>query len=343
MILSFLAPSTTYPVGGNTIIYEFATVMAERGHEVHIYHHDVWGDDALTSVDQIRWYRFRAELVHHFGAGEGNVGDGDVFFGWSPAVDENPRWGLPVCWVQGYGWYSEDDELATLRAPCPKICIAGWLVGVAEAKGVPSAELVHIPNALDHDHYRLLTPIEDRPPRLLWCYHPHPTKGADLAFEVLADVQRLRPDVEIVAFGAWPMPDPLPFPFEMTYHHDPDQAFLVDELYNSSRIFLSTSEIEGFGLPALEAMACGAALITSDNGGARDYAFDHTTALVSAYNADALTANVLTLLDDDSERMRLARAGRELAATFTWARSGELLEAFLERYLADPVGHGRPG
>lgn len=342
MILSFLAPSTSYPVGGNAMIYEFATAMAERGHDVHMYHHFLWGDDHVESLDEIGWYTFRAPMKHHFGVADDEIEPADVFFGWSPAVEENPQWGLPICWIQGYRMYPGDDEEANFRKPCPKICIASWLVDVARSHGVPDGELVHISNALNHDHHRLTARIEGRPPRILWCYNNHPKKGAALAFDVLAEIRRRRPDVEIVAFGNRPMQEPLPP--GMTYHHNPDQDVLVQELYNTASIFLWTSEVEGFGLPALEAMACGAALVTTDNGGSRDYAIHDETALVAPYpDRDALVGHVLRLLDDDAERVRIAAAGNELARTFTWERSGEQLEAFLLEYLANPTAHGRPG
>ena len=50
------------------------------------------------------------------------------------------------------------------------------------------------------------------------------------------------------------------------YHHDPKQEVIV-ELYNEASIWLQASVLEGFGLTALEAMACGAALVTTDCGG----------------------------------------------------------------------------
>ena len=96
---------------------------------------------------------------------------------------------------------------------------------------------------------------------------------------MLRRLHERRPDVEIVGFGARSPDQPLPD--WITYHQAPEQSTLVDDLYNGSRIFLCTSTVEGFGLPALEAMACGAALVTTDNGGADDYAVDAVT------NADA--------------------------------------------------------
>jgi glycosyltransferase involved in cell wall biosynthesis len=346
MILNFLAPSTRHPVGGNAVVYEFATAMAQRGHEVHFYHHDLFGGDAVKSLDEIGWYEFRAELTHHFMGSPpvdpGAIAEADFFFGYSEQVEENPHFGLPVCWVQGYRMYSDDREAENFSKPCPKICIARWLVDVAIEHGVPAGELVHISNALHHDRYRVTRPIEDRPARVLFCYNAHRMKGAPLALDVLAELHERRPGVEIVGFGS--VPPARPLPDWIRFHVSPPQHVLVDELYNTSAVFLWTSEVEGFGLPALEAMACGAALVTTDNGGSRDYATHESTALVASYpDRDTLLAHVQRLLDDDDDRGRIAAAGRSLAESFTWARAGYELETFLERYRADPVAYGRPG
>ncbi|MEQ8841484.1 MAG: glycosyltransferase family 4 protein [Acidimicrobiales bacterium] len=346
MILTFLAPSTRHPVGGNATIYEFATVMAQRGHEVHLYHHDLWGDDAVRSVGEIGWYEFRAELHHHFrGTPEldaGGIVSADVFFGYGKEVEENPRYGLPVSWVQGFQMYAESVELATYRNPCPKICVASWLTRIGREHGVPAEQLVHIPNGLRHDRHRLTRPIAGRPSRVLFCYNSHRSKGAALALEVLTALHARRPDVEIVGFGSLPPEDPLPD--WITYFEDPDQTTLVDELFNGSAVFLWTSRIEGFGLPALEAMACGAALVTTDNGGSEDYAFPGESALVADYpDGPGLVTAVERLLDDDAMRVALATTGQRVAAGFTWEASGDRLETFLDAYLAEPQKYGRPG
>jgi glycosyltransferase involved in cell wall biosynthesis len=177
---------------------------------------------------------------------------------------------------------------------------------------------------------------------VLFCYNAHHNKGAPLALEVLRRLHQRRPEVEIVGFGALEPDHPLPD--WITYHRAPDQTTLVDDLYNGSRIFLWTSTVEGFGLPALEAMACGAALVTTDNGGSEDYAFAEETALVSQdHEAGALLHMVERLLDHDDDRIRIASAGRRLAAGFTWDRSADRLEQLLEDYAADPRRYGRPG
>ena len=52
--------------------------------------------------------------------------------------------------------------------------------------------------------------------------------------------------------------------------------------------------------------------------------------------------HVVHRLRDDDERMSLAEAGRTFVERFEWDRSAQMLETFLGRYQADPVGFGRP-
>jgi glycosyltransferase involved in cell wall biosynthesis len=90
-------------------------------------------------------------------------------------------------------------------------------------------------------------------------------------------------------------------------------------------------------------MACGAALVTTDCGGSRDYALPQRTALVvPAGDAAGLADDVEALLDDESQRRSLVEAGSSLVRGLDWDRSGELLEAFLEDYLADPGHYQQP-
>jgi glycosyltransferase involved in cell wall biosynthesis len=146
-------------------------------------------------------------------------------------------------------------------------------------------------------------------------------------------------DLEVVAFGVQPPEHVLPS--WVTFVKQPPAQELVDEIYNTSRVFLCTSWVEGFGLANVEAMACGVALVTTNNGGSNDYAYHDETALVApGGDAAALTEHIITLLGDDDRRVALATAGNQYVQRFQWDRTAELLEAFLERYIADPATYG---
>jgi glycosyltransferase involved in cell wall biosynthesis len=107
------------------------------------------------------------------------------------------------------------------------------------------------------------------------------------------------------------------------------------ELYRRCAVFCFPSLGEGFGLPVLEAMAAGAAVLTSDvaalqevGGNAVAYADPHDVGAI----ADALRA----LLNSPERRRELAERGRAQAATFSWERTAELtLGALVEAAARD--------
>lgn len=88
---------------------------------------------------------------------------------------------------------------------------------------------------------------------------------------------------------------------------------------------------EGLGMPAMEAMACGAALVTYDNGGCRDYAHHGVTALVARRrDVGDLADQLYRLVTDHELRRELAQAGRRWVTTaFCWDRAVERMEALL--------------
>jgi glycosyltransferase involved in cell wall biosynthesis len=85
---------------------------------------------------------------------------------------------------------------------------------------------------------------------------------------------------------------------------------------------------EGFGLPALEALACGAALVTT-SGSAMEDVVEDASVLVPPGDEAALTEALATVLAGGPDVERLRVRGPEVAAGHTWARSAERhLEAY---------------
>jgi len=84
-------------------------------------------------------------------------------------------------------------------------------------------------------------------------------------------------------------------------------------------------------MPAMEAMACGAALCTYDNGGCRDYAIDGRTAVVSPRrDLDALAWGLARLVEDTELRHRIAVQGQDFVGIqFDWERATARLELIL--------------
>lgn len=101
-------------------------------------------------------------------------------------------------------------------------------------------------------------------------------------------------------------------------------------LYAEADLFVYTSYFEAFGLPPLEAMACGTAVVTTDCGGNRDYVRNGENCLsVPPSDIDQLSSAIFYLLTEDSERQRLAASGHSFAQAWTWRRTADQVEAFL--------------
>jgi glycosyltransferase involved in cell wall biosynthesis len=101
------------------------------------------------------------------------------------------------------------------------------------------------------------------------------------------------------------------------------------ELYRRCAVFCYPSLGEGFGLPVLEAMAAGAAVLTSNisslpevGGDAVEYADPHDTA--------SIAAGLSRVLSDDSRRAELGRRAKERAGEFSWGRFAEISLRTLE-------------
>ena len=93
-------------------------------------------------------------------------------------------------------------------------------------------------------------------------------------------------------------------------------------------VFCYPSIQEGFGLPVLEAMAQGTAVVTSAGTATSEVAGD-TGVLVDPRDVDAIAHALERLLDDPVERKRIGVEGQVRAATFTWARTAQ---AYAELY-----------
>jgi glycosyltransferase involved in cell wall biosynthesis len=99
------------------------------------------------------------------------------------------------------------------------------------------------------------------------------------------------------------------------------------KLYSSSDVFIFTSYRESFGLPPLEAMACGAAVVTTDCGGNMDYTVDgYNSLVVPPGNPEAIARATLRVLKDDKLKEKLIEGGIETAKRWTWDKVTDKFE-----------------
>jgi glycosyltransferase involved in cell wall biosynthesis len=103
-------------------------------------------------------------------------------------------------------------------------------------------------------------------------------------------------------------------------------------LYSAATLFAFPSRYEGFGMPVLEAMACGTPVLTSNCSALPEVVGD-AGLLVDPNDTGAIRDGLATLLADPARRDELARRGLERARLFTWRQVAEQTVRVYEQIL----------
>ena len=98
----------------------------------------------------------------------------------------------------------------------------------------------------------------------------------------------------------------------------------MNPLMCGAAAFVFPSIYEGFGMPPLEAMACGVPVLSSDAASLPEVTGD-CAVICDAYSEESIADGLERLYSSDELRKELSRRGLERAKTFTWERSAEIL------------------
>ncbi len=156
-------------------------------------------------------------------------------------------------------------------------------------------------------------------PYLLQLGAVEPRRGTDLALAACEGLRTVHADLELVVVGE-PRADVralrAPRPWLRVLGRLEDDA--LPALYAGAAALVAPSRGEGFDLPVLEALACGAPVVASDIAVHREH-FAPAVALFESGEPDALREALARVIDDVEVAGRLRRAGPELAARFSWS------------------------
>ncbi|MFN0110566.1 MAG: glycosyltransferase family 4 protein [Blastocatellia bacterium] len=344
MKITFVLPMyLDTPSGGFKVVYEYANRLSSLGHQVTVVHprsveaqrgftqtikQRLWEPKLrLTHRPLISWFQVRSEVTLSLvlDLREGNIPDADVIFATAcetafPVASYSAAKGRKFYLTQSYETWKQSEEtvMASWKLPMRKIVVSRHLFEIA-ARLEEQNQTSHIPIGIDFSDFNLLIPIASRELRVGMLAHPNQAKGAQDGARALEIVKQNFPELQVVMFGTEAR---LPLiPDWVDYERRPTKTRLA-ELYNECRIFLNPSWTEGWGLTSAEAMACGCALVTTDNGGASEFAVDNETALMAPIQQPELLADkLLKLLRDDSLRQQIALSGYQSIQQFTWERA----------------------
>jgi len=123
---------------------------------------------------------------------------------------------------------------------------------------------------------------------------------------------------------------------------NPDENALAD-LYRRAWVFCLPSTYEGFGIPYIEAMACGTPVVATPNAGARELLEDGKRGVLA--RPSELGSELLSLLNDPLKRHSMARQGLKRAEDFSQDRVVEAYEALFASTVDSERSHnlGRDG
>ena len=108
--------------------------------------------------------------------------------------------------------------------------------------------------------------------------------------------------------------------------HVPDRDLAL--IYNQASLFVFPSHYEGFGLPPLEAMACGTPVVAADNSSIPEVVGE-AGIVADSEDFGALALAMARVLDDPALQVELVRKGLERARHFSWERFGrQTLEVY---------------
>jgi alpha-1,3-rhamnosyl/mannosyltransferase len=191
------------------------------------------------------------------------------------------------------------------------------------------------------------------PPYLIHLGSIHPRRNLEKLLDAFTDVADRGPDLDLVLAGRVEAPyteiDSMISRralegrvIHLGYAEEVDLPALV----SGAEAMVYPSLYEGFGLPVLEAMACGTPVITSNVSALPETAGD-AALLVDPGSRESIARAIQSILDEPALRERLKEAGLRRAGSFSWRRTAEAtLDAYrsvLSRNQAPGAGSGRSG
>jgi glycosyltransferase involved in cell wall biosynthesis len=209
-------------------------------------------------------------------------------------------------------------ELAT-RIACVSQAVANEAI---RGFGVDRAKLELVPNGVD----TFFSPGGDEGDYILFTGTLEPRKGVHELIAAWAALPEPRPRLVLAGDRGWGVRIPDDPRLEVTGYVTRER---LRELYRGARAVVYPSHYEGFGIPPLEALACGAPLIATRTGAIPEFA-EGAAILIEPGDRSALFASLRRLLGDRALRDELRARGPERAHEWSWDRGARAMTALIE-------------
>jgi len=344
-------------------IREVSVRLADRGHEVHVYGMRCWSDPATIERDGVTLHgvcpgealysggrrgvtqalRFGSSVLRPLLSSGADVVDCQNFpyFSCFSAKAASVRRGVPlvVTWHEVWGdyWYDYLGRRGVFGKAVERLAAgltdhhvavspstARALTGLGVAGPVPV-----VPNGIDLSRIAAVAPAAEEWD-VVFTGRLIREKNIDLLLRALVTVREEVPDLRALVVGDGPerpvleaLARDLGLPVTFTGFL-PDYESVIAAM-KASKVFVLPSTREGFGIAALEAMACGVPVVTADHPGnaARDLVQEGVNGFCCPLSAGELGEGILAGLDLHRDRASNCRA---TAAAYDWGRIVDKLE-----------------
>lgn len=351
MVVSFVLPFfAKHPVGGVKVVYEYSNYLAEKGHKVYIY---ILKGDTLNKVKfpsklknnlikliianrKISWFSFNRS-VHRRSINsivDNEIKKADIIIATSvetaiPVSKLHASKGKKFYLIQDFeNWNWSDEEVySTYKTGMTNIVVAEWLKKIVDKYSKQPSVLIS--NSINTEIFKVSSLPESRSKHsIVFHYREAPHKGAQYALETIRTLYSKYRDLIVYVVSINDPPNDLPECCVFMKDLPPEEVAAVN---NKARVFMCSSVEEGFGLPGLEAMACGCALVSSEYRGVLEYAIDGKNALLSPVkNPKKMAANIIDLFENTELYNKIVKAGIETAEQRSLKKAGEKFEMLLK-------------
>lgn len=315
---------TTGMAGGHRVVFEHIKLLAAQGWDVELF--------AMSRPQWVKLdvpvtvcvsYSVMQEMLEK----EGDVIKVATWWKTQKPVFESCKkgGGVPVYFVQDIekSYYAEDPVMQTLAMKSYEktmkyITTSDWNMKQLEKLGIKATK---INPAINHNIFKPDKVVSRQPAQILYCQRGHQLKNLDLTIEVIERIGNKYYD-----WVSWGI-EPQPVSKLAKYVFGPSDAMLA-RLHSEATVFLSTSKHEGFNLTVLEAMACGAVVVTTNADGNMEYCVNKTNCLVVDSNGEAIAKAIEKVVKDKELRDFLQVEAIETAKRYNYGRLGEELNNF---------------
>lgn len=354
MKITFILPTLSYS-GGVRVIAIYAKLLIERGHHVTVVSP---GRPRLTFKNSIKLllgkklsYLFTTVyfdevegldliiLDKNRPVTEQDIPNGDFVIAtwWKTAywiVDFPESKGKKIYFMQDYGDVTGqpmDKIIESWHLPFVKIItISNWLSELMIKENVSQNLITIIPNGVDTNNFFFKSRRMNIVPKIGFLYTDAPQKGADIVFEAFKILKKQIPNLILSMYGSKDLPSHVKLTNDVEYHQGIPDSELA-KIYSDCDIWLFASSREGFGLPILEALACGTPVVATNAGAAADIIDDSVGKLMTTYEAQEMSQAILSILNLSSDQWQeLSDNAFKKSRFFSWKKSAEKFENVLD-------------